>query len=382
MIGQATRANRAWGGTMLTKGDDFPLHQTAEPVAYAGTDRNFYDRYFFNAYPAAAGDDRMIAVAFGVYPQLNIADAHVSWLSEGRQVSVHASCWMNMERLALQVGPIAIDVVEPLQRLRVRIDAPEQGMRGELLFEGRSFPIEEPRFTRRIGPRTFLDYTRLTQNGRYTGWIELDGVRHDLGGFVGTRDRSWGVRPIGARDPQEPAPAAAPQFFWLWSPCVFPDGDFFFHTNDDAQGEAWNRRAVWLPSGSGAGAEVHLPAPRAEIAWRSGTRHADAAALLLDTGDHIAFTPDVNFAMLGIGYGHPQWAHGMNQGALKVAREDIELAALDPALPYHFHIQALSRVRWFGPDGSLRREGRGVLEQLALGAHAPSGFAGLMDTAA
>ena len=28
---------------MLTKGDDFPLHQTAEPIAYSGTDRNFYD---------------------------------------------------------------------------------------------------------------------------------------------------------------------------------------------------------------------------------------------------------------------------------------------------------------------------------------------------
>ena len=35
---------------MLTKGDDFPLHQTSEPVAFAGTDRNFYDRYFFNGY--------------------------------------------------------------------------------------------------------------------------------------------------------------------------------------------------------------------------------------------------------------------------------------------------------------------------------------------
>lgn len=35
---------------VLTKGDDFPLHQTPEPVAYAGTDRNFYDRYFFNGY--------------------------------------------------------------------------------------------------------------------------------------------------------------------------------------------------------------------------------------------------------------------------------------------------------------------------------------------
>ena len=35
---------------MLTQGDDFPLHQTPEPIAYSGTDRNFYDRYFFNGY--------------------------------------------------------------------------------------------------------------------------------------------------------------------------------------------------------------------------------------------------------------------------------------------------------------------------------------------
>lgn len=36
---------------MLTKGDDYPIHQTPEPIAYAGSDRNFYDRYFFNACP-------------------------------------------------------------------------------------------------------------------------------------------------------------------------------------------------------------------------------------------------------------------------------------------------------------------------------------------
>jgi len=33
---------------MLTKADDYPIHQTPEPIAFAGTDRNFYDRSFFN----------------------------------------------------------------------------------------------------------------------------------------------------------------------------------------------------------------------------------------------------------------------------------------------------------------------------------------------
>ena len=35
---------------MLTKADDYPIHQLPEPIAYTGTDRNFYDRYFFNGY--------------------------------------------------------------------------------------------------------------------------------------------------------------------------------------------------------------------------------------------------------------------------------------------------------------------------------------------
>jgi hypothetical protein len=366
---------------MLTKGDDYPLHQTAEPIAYAGTDRNFYDRYFFNAYPATPGDLRMLGVAFGIYPQLNIADAHFCWLDGGRQVALHASCWLGMERLAMRVGPIAIEVVEPLQRLRVTVDAPDHGVRADILFDGFSFPIEEPRFTHRIGPRTLLDYTRLTQNGRYAGWIELDGARTVLDGFVGTRDRSWGVRPIGARDAQPFAPPEPPQFFWLWSPCVFPDGDFFFHTNDDAGGRPWNRRAVWLPRGSGAAAEARLPDPTAQIDWRAGSRHARSARIALGQGEWLDFAPEVDFAMLGLGYGHPAWGHGLDHGALAVAREELDLDALDPALPQHFHVQALSEVRWIGADGTLKRQGRGVLEQLALGAHAPSGFAGIADLA-
>ena len=35
---------------MLTKGDDYPIHQRSTPIAEVGTSRNFYDRYFFNGY--------------------------------------------------------------------------------------------------------------------------------------------------------------------------------------------------------------------------------------------------------------------------------------------------------------------------------------------
>ena len=33
----------------LTSWDDYPVHQVAETIRHAGTsDRNFYDRYYFN----------------------------------------------------------------------------------------------------------------------------------------------------------------------------------------------------------------------------------------------------------------------------------------------------------------------------------------------
>ena len=66
---------------MLTKGDEYPIPQTAEPIAFSGTDRNFYDRFFFCGYrPDGSG---YFGAAFGVYPHLNIADAHFSVIRDG-----------------------------------------------------------------------------------------------------------------------------------------------------------------------------------------------------------------------------------------------------------------------------------------------------------
>ena len=365
----------------LTKGDDFPIHQTSEPIAYAGADRNFYDRYFFNGY--GSDGEAFFALAFGVYPHLNIADASFCVVHDGVQTALHASRWLNMERMDLSVGPIAIEVLEPLKRLKLTVRAPEQQLAAQIVFEGRAFPIEEPRFIRRNGPRLLMDYTRLTQNGRYSGWIELDGRRQSVDGFMGTRDRSWGVRPIGARDAQAVVPPQAPQFFWIWSPSNFADGSFFFHSNDDASGEPWNRRAVWAREGAGVESLDEIADCAIAIDWKSGTRHARRAVVSLQD-DHgareVVFEPHYEFFMLGLGYGHPKWGHGLAHGALSIEREDLALSGVDVHLPQHLHVQALCKVI-YRDDAGTEEVGRGVLEQLVLGPHAPSGFTGLLDFA-
>ena len=70
--------------------DDYPVHQIPEVMRHVGTsDRNFYDRYFFNGYSPDGSE--FVAAAFGVYPALNVADAHVSVIRDGVQRCFHAS---------------------------------------------------------------------------------------------------------------------------------------------------------------------------------------------------------------------------------------------------------------------------------------------------
>ena len=361
---------------MLSKGDDFPLHQTSEPIAYSGTDRNFYDRYFFNGY--AADGSEFFAVAFGVYPHLDVADAHFSCIRNGVQHCLHASRELRMERMDLAVGPISIEVTEPLQRLTVRVAG--EGIAAELHFTGRAFPIEEPRFVHRIGPRAYMDYTRMTQNGRWTGWIEVDGVRQVLGADVmGTRDRSWGVRPVGTSDTQ-PHPQGAPQgFFWQWTPINLPSRSVFFHLNAHRDGSPWNTRAVIAPDGAGHDGFYETPSVRMDAPLAPGTRWPAGGTLTIGTENGpltLNFQPLVRFQMRGLGYLSKTWGHGLHHGPLAVEREDLVLDALDPMAQTmeNLHVQVVSRI-----TTSAGEVGTGVFEQLIIGPYDPMGLAAYFD---
>ncbi len=350
---------------MLSQGDDFPLHQTPEPVAYPISDRNFYDRYFFNGY--SPDGSIFFALAYGVYPVLDVADAHFCVIRDGRQHCLHASRRLGMERLELNCGGISIEILEPLQRIRLRVEG--EGLEADLTFNGRAFPIEEPRFTWRRGPRTIMDYTRMTQNGSYQGWLSIDGERVEIGSDVwGTRDRSWGIRPIGIPDPQQPK--VVPNFFWQWTPINLPSRSLFFHLNAHPDGSAWNTRAVEVANG--AGASEHRDTEQAKLATtlQAGSRWPSQSTLRI-RDESFTLTPILRFQMRGLGYTSPKWGHGLDHGELEIEREDFDLAAIDPVQPHNLHVQMLCRV-----EGSDGESGMGVCEQLAIGDYAPLNLVG------
>ncbi|MBC2778993.1 hypothetical protein [Parasphingopyxis marina] len=362
---------------MLTQGDDYPLHQTPEPIAYAGGDRNFYDRYFFNGY----SDDGSLffAAAMGLYPQLDIIDASFCLLVDGVQHNLRVSRRLGSERLDLQVGPIRIEIAKPLEQLRVIVGGEDSPITADLLFAARHAPIEEPRFTRRNGSRLFMDYTRMTQSGAWSGTISCEGQSWTLtpDAHLGTRDRSWGIRPVGAPDSQPPPMGNLPQFYWLWAPLNFPGHATFFHTNDDGAGEPWNRRAVIDAFGNGV---AEYDRPSHVLRYTPGTRRIEALSVELAADTRLEIEPTgIDFHMSGLGYTHPKWGHGMDHGGSETAYDRIEPGDANPHQQLYFHIQAFSRATLM--IGEQQHTGHGVLEQLLIGPHAPSGFTGLLDGA-
>lgn len=367
---------------MLTKGDEYPIHQLPEPVATAGSDRNFYDRFFFNGY--SADGSVFFAAAMGVYPHLNIIDGAVSILKDGKQYSVHLSRPLGMERMDMHVGPLSVEIVEPLNRIHLKLTETE-GLALDVAFTGRAFPIEEPRFTYRQGPRMLIDCTRMTQNGHWTGHAYLDGTEIKIEAWAGTRDRSWGTRPIGAQDPQPLVPAQIPQFYWIWTPLNFENASLFFHVNDDGEGNSWNTKSVFVMDGAAQGEGMVMKVPKMELTYEPGTRRmADANLNLKDASgrDHqVSFEPLGKFLMKGIGYGHPEWRHGAHHGEqLAIIREELDPDTAPWQQPDNLHIQEIVRATHKGPGGE-GSFGIGAFEQLFLGPHAPSGFKDILDPA-
>jgi len=369
---------------VLDRFDDYPVHSGPDPVGHppAGV-RNAYDRYFFNGY--TADGSLFFAVAMGLYPGRQVIDAAVSVVSAGTQRSVFASGRAPLERGDTRVGPISVEVVEPMRVHRVVVTG-DHGIRAELTCTARTPAVEEPRFTLRDGPHVVLDYTRLAQWSTWSGWLEVDGVRHDLADrdVLGCRDRSWGIRPVGERDAG--APGGPAQFFWLWAPINFPDRCTHFAVNEQADGRRWHASGRVVPIlGPGddpvdRGVSTAMEAVDWAVDWAPGTRQARRAAITLvpprAEPETIALEPLLTFRMAGIGYTHPTWRHGTWHGEEAVGTDSWPVDGVDPLDPTMIHVQQL--VRATAPDGAV---GVGVLEQLVIGPHEAAGFRDLLDGA-
>jgi hypothetical protein len=376
---------------MLSKFDDYPIHQLPQPIAEPlSGDRNVYDRYWFNGYQ----DDGELYFAIGsaIYPNLGILDCGLSIVRDGEQHAFHASCRAPVEPTDVRCGPFRIDIVEPMKIVRISLDANETGIEGELTFTARTACVEEGRQTIRRGARLMMDATRFAQFGRWSGELRYAGqtLKLDPQRVFATKDRSWGIRPVGSPDPGgAPQPPLATQFFFLWAPIHWQDRCTHFGCFDDAHGRmfhwdgalvpVYDRSPEDIPGTMDAAVEL-LGAVDHDIRYLPGTRRAAGATIGLTrrTGEReeITLEPLLCFQMKGIGYMHPEWGHGHWKGELAVGGESWRCDEIDPNALENQHIQQVVRA-----TSSSGEQGIGVLEQIAFGPHARYGFKELLDPA-
>jgi hypothetical protein len=158
-----------------------------------------------------------------------------------------------------------------------------------------------------------MDLTRFTQHGGWAGKLALGGKTYDAAPsrVWGSRDRSWGVRPVGPQAPT--APDRTPfQFFWLWSPSNFEDACTHFDVNENPDGSRWHEFGAIAKTDPSAPPEI-ARAVDWNVDYLPNTRHAKRAEIVLNgaSGENrVQLETLYNFYMHGIGYGHPKWGHG------------------------------------------------------------------------
>jgi hypothetical protein len=373
---------------LLTSFDDYPIHQMPVPVAQTGTtDRNHYDRYFFNGYLPEG--EVFFGGAMGLYPNRRVIDGAFSVVRGGRQKNLYASGRAPLDRKDTVVGPIRVEVVEPMKRIRMIVDGGAHGVEADVTFDARSVAVAEERQMRNHGVIPVMDVTRFTQHGTWEGWIAVDGQRIEIDPRVarGTRDRSWGIRGVG--EPAGGAPTqSAPQVYWLWGPCNFADETTYIAIFDDAKGTRFYQHTLVAPVRTrdddpfidhGGIAQKFRDTPF-QVHYEPGTRRARSARMELHPYGagpvrELTFERLFTFQMCGIGYSNPSWAHGTWKGELEVGSDEWNLADVDPLASHNLHIQNFCKVSLDG------KPGWGVLEQIAIGPHEPTGLTGILDPA-
>ena len=165
----------------ITEWDEYLIHQIPNTINTVGSeDPHFMDRFFFGCHNAE-GTLHLMA-GLGTYPNVNVMDGFVCVRHNNVQRNIRLSRHLQTDRANTEIGPLSCKVLEPLKRWGIYLGDNDYGIGCSLEFEGR------------VAPYLFRNLVHYTQQGRYTGSITFEGQQFNADGFLGPRDRSWGIR--------------------------------------------------------------------------------------------------------------------------------------------------------------------------------------------
>jgi hypothetical protein len=373
----------------LVPADETFNHQIVDTFASVGqSDRSWTEKVCAMAAPR----DGSVQLAFGIgkYPNRNVLDAYAGVSRGVEQWTVRASRRLLPYVERLEAGPIAYEILEPMQRVRFSLGANDiVPIRFEWTFEGALPPALEDREQHRSrdGGRLDADIVRYHQIGTATGWYEIDGERGTLdpATSVSTRDHSWGVRYQVGTPPGDIEEAARPSGVSttvLWTPILCAAGDgtpyglHVFYQRHSIGG--WQR--VSLQGGvehpDGRREPFAALVPHAEV--RDDNRRLLRATLDCTMGDgtkrplDLEALGDTGFHLgAGLYFGFEGHWHGEWRGDLSVDGEYVADCS-DPAAARRLHQMRDNLVRVHDPAGG--GVGVGNAQSIFAGPHPELGL--------
>jgi hypothetical protein len=192
---------------MLIGLDEFPFHQIVESFAGAATgDPSWNDGHYFGITDHAGNVS--LTASLRLYPNNDVLDGFVCLRHQGKQYNVRVSRRLRPEIDRLGVGPLGLEIVEPMRSVRLTLGASEVDVTLDLVCTSTTLPARSPVETTRVDGRLVSERTTYEVAGSVSGTVGVAGHRYELRDDSASffRNHSWGMHP-GRGGPR---PYAAP----------------------------------------------------------------------------------------------------------------------------------------------------------------------------
>ena len=226
---------------MLTKFDEYPVHQMADTfAAVAAQDKHWNDGHYI----CLCDMDGNISLVSTVrlYTNNDVLDGFVCVRHRGKQHNIRLSRRLRPDIDTFGVGPLHIDILEPMQTVRLVLEENEHGITCDITCRTTAVPYEDaPSITRAdgrfMGSRAVYEVVGVCE-GTITVAGETYEVKPETWSFF--RNHSWGSNP-GRGGPREhgapPKVQRRMEGLRNWVLYRMPDHAGFYQLHENLEGK-------------------------------------------------------------------------------------------------------------------------------------------------
>jgi hypothetical protein len=175
--------------------DEYPYHQiTATFAGVGGTDPAWNDGHYLCLSDMAG--EVGLASTLRLYQNNDVMDGFVCVRHAGKQHNIRVSRRLRPDMGTLAVGPLRLEIVEPLRTVRLVLEDNEHDISLDVTCRSTVLPYEDPAEVTRVDGRLISERITYEVTGKCDGWVRVGGDRVQLNPATGSffRNHSWGYQ--------------------------------------------------------------------------------------------------------------------------------------------------------------------------------------------